>query len=263
MKTIALLNEKGGIGKTTMSMLLASAAARRGYNVLFVDADPQGSATSQFRVQPYSGLHDLVINEASWNDVLSVVPGDYYGGNDNHLLLLGSNHQTSQLSLASAWQQHNNRTQYLTERLAQLTSWADFVIIDTAPSLSDIHTAVYQAADYMIMPTMCSRMSVQGIINSLGHLEQMRQALTPYGIDIATLLGIVPTMFYGRELVQHQTLGRLQGRFGDSVVLEPIKRRAIWEQASAKRQPVYVYDPASRASKEASEFVDTVLGRVV
>lgn len=263
MQTVTFLNEKGGIGKTTMSMTLATEAARRGLNVVFIDADQQASSTTQFRIRPYPGVWKLIGEETSWSEVLTAIDGSYYGGENNHLLVLGGNTHTARLHERQIWQQRDGSTQYLTQRLEELNGWADLVVIDTAPSISEIHSAVYQASDHILMPTICARLSLQGIQRSMQHMEGARKILEPHGIQVAALLGILPTMFYGRELVQHQTLGKLQGRYGDDRVFSEIRRRAAWEQASAKQTPVTVYEPQSDAAKEAMRFADEVLQKVM
>ncbi len=262
MQTVTLLNEKGGIGKTTMSMTLATEAARAGLKVVMIDADQQASTTKQFRVKPYPGFYNLIGEEKGWGEVLTPIDSGWYEGPENHLLLLGSNTLTAQLQGLDIWKQTGSSTHYLAERIDELNGWADLIVIDTAPGVSDIHAAVYQAADHILMPTLCARMSVEGIQQSLKHLRQVEKILAPGGIHVADVLGILPTMFYGRELVQHQTLGQLQGKYGEDKVFRPIKRRATWEQASAQRIPVSVYEPNSDAAREAKRFANEVLNRI-
>ncbi len=263
MQTVTFLNEKGGIGKTTMSMTLATEAARRGLNVVFIDADQQASSTTQFRIRPYPGLWKLVGEEAAWAEVLTAIDGSYYGGENGHLLVLGGDTRTARLHERQVWKERKGSTQYLAQRLEELNGWADLVVIDTAPSISEIHSAVYQASSHILMPTMCARLSLQGVQRSMQHIEGARKILEPHGIRIGQLLGILPTMFYGRELVQYQTLGKLQGKYGDDLVFSEIRRRAAWEQASAMQTPVTVYEPKSDAAVEARRFTDEILTRVM
>lgn len=258
MQTIAFINNKGGTAKTTMSLTTASELAAAGARVLVIDTDPQGSLTAQMGVKPYPGFFHWLSGDDPLGDVLRVIPEKWYGGDPEHLLLIGGNEDSSSLNLTLI----HNHPRILADKLKAFAQGIDFAILDTSPSVTDTHDAVYLAADVVVIPTQCDRMSVQGVMTTTRHMKRTQEAAQSAGRDAAELVGVLPVMFNGREMVQYQILGRLQERFGDDMVFEPVRRRTAWVQAAATLSPVTKHDPKSSAAKDARTFVDNLLERL-
>lgn len=257
MKTITLLNEKGGVGKTTLSTFLATEFARRGFTTLLVDADSQGHATLAVRAKRANHLHALLTTNTALDKLIVPVHPDYYAGNPEQptLWLLPGSSRTAELSTGLD-------ARLLAHRLQQVVGIFDLMIIDTSPSISDLHASFYVASDYIIYPTECTYMPMQGLIKSLKHLDTARQQLARQNIPCADILGIIPSKFNGRESVQHQNLGYLRGKYGDDLVFSPVRRLTAWEQASQLRMPVTLHDSRSQAAKDALRLADEVLAKL-
>ena len=257
MIVISLLNEKGGVGKTTLATTAAARLASLGYNTLLIDADSQGHATLSLRQKRRDGLYALLMNNASFNAVLQGIPPDYYNGEEETVLLwlLPSSSGTAQLV-------KDLDPRLLKQRLGEVASIFDLVIIDTSPTISDLHLSFYLASDYIVYPTECTFMSLQGLLRSVQHLERARELYGPKGYPVAEMMGIVPSKFSGRESVHSENYGWLKGKYGNEMVFTPIRRRTDWEKASQMRMPIFVLEPSSKASNEAQRFVDELLSRV-
>lgn len=255
MITIAFLQEKGGVGKTTMSATTATILAQRGQRVLLVDADAQGHSTLFVRHGRRDGIYALLNANATWDKVLLPVSHEFYGGvQDSPIFwLLPSSDGTSKLA-------NGLDPRLLKARLGQVAQGFDFCIIDTSPAISDLHLSFYVAADYIIYPTECTYMPLQGLFKSIAHLEQA-QAKVGSNIQLAQMMGILPTKFNGREAVQHQNRGFLMGKY-EGKVFSPIRRLADWEKASQLSTMINMLGFKTRAADEAEAFVDEIFERL-
>jgi len=144
------------------------------------------------------------------------------------------------------------------------------VVIDTSPTISDLHISFYLAADYILCPTQLEFYSVQGVMQSLDHLASVQQMGTEKNMPVATLLAIVPNMWQDKQLVQKENHEFLQERYGADNVLSPIKLRTAWKQAAQFRTPIFEYEPRSIAAREARRqrfrrirFIDRARGKLV
>lgn len=255
MKVITFLNEKGGVGKTTLATAFASILASE-YRVLVIDTDSQGHSTLRLRTKREDGFYCLLGENWSWRDVLRAVPPAFYGGDvdDPRLWLIPGNSGTRKLG-------NGLNTLLLKRRLAEIEAAFDFVIIDTSPAINDIHTALYAASDYLVFPTECTFLSIQGIINSLDHLEAARRKFTEKGVPCAQPLGVIPNRFNGKKSLHYQNLGWLQGRYGEQLTLfSSIRFLTAWEQAEQMGQPVHLYKRGRTGAKsEALNMADEIL----
>jgi chromosome partitioning protein len=256
MQTITFLNEKGGVGKTTMAVLLASYLAHEGHMTLLIDADSQGHATLSVRAKRRDGLYALIKNGEGVQDVAVPVDPNYYEGDTGTptLGLIPSSSRTAELA-------EGINANTLNLKLQEVDNVFDFVIIDTSPSISNLHLSFYLASDYIIYPTECTYMPMQGLFKSLKHLEKARGFFAERNLPVADILGIVPTKFSGRESVQHQNHGYLMGKY-EELVLPPIRRLTDFEKSSQMRTPVFLYEPSGNAAKDAIQFVEEVMQRL-
>lgn len=267
-KVLTLLNQKGGIGKTTTATMLAAGCAYYGFRTLIVDMDSQGHVAVRHGIEPVDGVYYAMTEKAeerqAWHTLLRGVPPEMYGreGNaaDSLLWILPSFNLT--------------RRFYETFKVAQVVTllhqWKqvfDFIIFDTSPQLGAIHTSLMVASDYLILPTECTRLSVAGLnstINNYWALQKREgERIAQAGMQMAQIMGILPTRFNGKKSVHYQNLGFLDGRYGqDILVFDSIRYLTDWEKAESKLLPVFVYKPRGEAAQEAMGFVDAVLDRV-
>lgn len=256
MKVVTLLNEKGGVGKTTTATTLAAYLAQLGFNTCILDTDTQGHVAERFKLRAENGFYAL-IQGAAWQDVLRPVAPAYYGGKTDKPLLWVVPGSDATRKLDNSLTAHA-----LIERFNEVRAAFDFLIVDTSPKLGDIHTALYAASDYVLIPTECARLSVRGVISTVNHIEAARVPAQKAGYQVAKILGVVPTKFDGKKKVHYQSLGWIEGKYGDEALFAPIKFLTDWEKAESLQIPVFMFNHRSEAAKDARRLVDMLLERV-
>ena len=181
MKIITLLNEKGGVGKTTLSTHLASYLALQGHKVILVDADPQAHATVTLGISKSSGFYDLMVRDDSFQSVLRMVSPEVYEivGQEvkGALYLVPSNVETRNIanSISDAFA--------IAEKFREVADFVDFVIFDTSPTPSLLHGAIYIATDAIVYPTKCEYLSFDGLVESMKHRTQAENHRKRWGLD--------------------------------------------------------------------------------
>lgn len=255
MKIITLLNEKGGVGKTTVATHIAAGLAIRGKRVILVDADPQGHATIAFGLAKEPGFYDLIVRNAPFQDVLRPVPPERFNVPDNasstkgQLLLVPSNIETRSIA--------GNISDAFTviKRFNQLRNAIDYVVFDTSPTPSLLHSSIYMATDGIIYPTKCEAWSFDGLRESFSHKDQFSPIRQQYNLSEIRVLGIVPTMYRGKTLEHQDNLHRLQETFGD-LVWKPLPVRTIWAEVASARRTVFSLAPGTATEADAWGLID-------
>jgi chromosome partitioning protein len=252
MITITLLQEKGGVGKTTIATHLAAGLAIQGQRVVLVDADAQANATLAMGIEEQPGLYDLLIREAAFNDVLQRVSPDVYADNvsKGELFLVPSNVEARNIA---------NMLPDVTavrERFEELNEWADVIIFDTPPTPSLFHSAIYIATDAVLYPCTCEALSLAGLEKSMSRLKASASYRINSGQKPAEALGIIPTMYRPTTLHSYN-LQQVKEQHGDLVWRE-IPQRIAWSEATQLRQTVFAYAPSSEAAADAWEVVKHV-----
>jgi chromosome partitioning protein len=255
MKTVTLINEKGGVGKTTLAIHIAAGLALRGYRVVLADADSQGHATVSFGLPKAPGLYDLLVRGAPFRDVLQPADTTRFAPEDGtckgQLYVVPSNVETRsipiQISDAFA----------VVDRFRELENLVDVVIFDTSPTPSLLHGSIYLATDAIIYPTKCEFLSFDGLIESFTHRELMQSTRARWGLSNIDVMGIVPVMYRASTLVHQENLNKLKSRYGDKVWQE-IYMRTSWAEASTVGQLVFRFAPDSYAARDAWAIVNRV-----
>lgn len=257
MKVITLLNEKGGVGKTTLATHMAMGLAARGAKVLLVDGDPQGHATIRCGMRKSAGLYDLLVRDAQWREVVTLVPPEKFGmpGDvlpSGRLWLLPSNVETRNIANSIS------EASLLAERLEDWGTSIDVVVIDSSPTPSLLHGVFYTATDYVVYPTQLAWTSFDGLVESIKHrMEADKSRASRWALPTIQVLGIVPTMYRSVTNEQRDNLNELQKQFGD-IVWQPIPQATIWQEAESRAQPVYQIEPGSDAAGHVWEMCDRV-----
>lgn len=255
MKTFTLINEKGGVGKTTIAIHVAAGLAIRGYRVVLADADAQGHATVSLGLKKDPGLYDLLVRGAPFQEVLKPVNPNVFASSAQpcrgQLYLVPSNVETRsipiQISDAFA----------VADRFRDLNDLVDVVIFDTSPTPSLLHGSIYLATDSIIYPTKCEYLSFDGLVESFAHRDMMQQTRQRWGLENISVLGIVPTMFRASTLVHQENLNKLKARYG-ALVWPEVYMRTVWAEASTVGQLVYRFAPDSGAARDMWAIVDRV-----
>ena len=255
-KVFALANQKGGVGKTTTAINLASGVARQGHRVLVVDSDPQGNASSGLGVNTAKMEHHLyhcymneadvgqTIRKVEGNDTLAVLP--------THIDLIGV-----EVELVSTVK----RERFLKEMLAPLLTDYDFIFIDCPPSLGLLTINALTAADAVIIPLQCEYYALEGLSQLVRTIRLVKHS---YHQGL-TIEGIVLTMYDRRNRLTHQVAKEVKSHFKDQVYDTVIPRNVRLSECPSHGVPIDVYDKRSAGALSyrnlAREFVERVQRR--
>jgi chromosome partitioning protein len=249
VKTIAILNSKGGVGKTTLAVTLAAGLAGAGHRVALVDTDPQGNVAKWFGMTEESGLYDLLVKERPIDELLRLVPLAQWwpGETPGVLVILPGNARTTTAGVTLAVDRAP--ADRLQRGLKPLAEGVDFVILDTAPTVTELMANVFIASDYAIIPTETRVLSVNGVIKTMGRIEAVHDQIA------LRVLGIQPTKHIQRQVECRENLATLNELYGD-LVWPPIAERAAVSEAPSYGKSIFAYAPRThKAAREAARFV--------
>ena len=233
-KTIAIVNQKGGVGKTTTCVNLAAALKNLGLRVLVCDFDPQANSTSGFGVDKTSSpnIYDVLLNGA---DPAKAVAATVY--------VLPS---SKALAGASIEMIGLERREYqLREALDQLKARYDYILIDCPPSLELLTLNALCAADTVLVPVQCEYYALEGLSDLLSTIRIVKRSLNP---EIA-LEGVVLTMYDGRTNLSMQVAEEVKRHFPGQVYATVIPRNVRLSEAPSHGKPVCAYDALSRGAE--------------
>lgn len=255
MKIVTLLNEKGGVGKTTLATHIAAGLAMKGYRVVLVDADPQGHAAVTLGMKKEPALYDLLVREAPFDAVMREVPPEQFQVPgvevSGTLHVIASNVETRSIPL------NISNVFVVQRRFRELQDVADFVIFDTPPTPSLLHGSINVATDGILFPTKCEYLSFDGLAESLAHRKDAQPMRQELGLENVKVLGIVPTMYRANTVAHAEGLRKLQERFG-AAVWDAIPMRTAWVEASVMRQLVFNFAPDSEATADAWRVINRI-----
>jgi chromosome partitioning protein len=255
MHVITLLNEKGGVGKTTLATHIGAGLAVCGLRVVIIDADPQGHATVSLGLQRKPGLYDLLVRQATFNSVLIQVPEENYRISNKKikggLYVIPSNEETRAIPMMTS------DALIVLKRLQELEKIVDIVIVDTSPTPSLLHASIYMATNSILYPTECEYLSIDGLVQSLQHKDQLQPTRQHWGLNHIDIMGIVPMKYRESTVLHNRNLESMRKQFGEKV-WEPLALRTVWGEASLMRRPVFNFAPDSKAAAEMWDVVKRV-----
>jgi chromosome partitioning protein len=239
-RTIAVANQKGGCAKTTSTVNLAAALAQAGMNVLVLDLDPQGNASTALGLPHHIGipsLYDVVVDRRPLAETIADCP-DVPGlsAAPATIDLAGAD-----LELISKVDREHRLRQSLGEYLATRTGEdrIDYVLIDCPPSLSLLTVNAFTAAGEVLIPVQCEYYALEGLSQLLGHIELVRAHLNPDLVISSLLL----TMYDSRTRLSAQVADEVRAHFPDQVAKTVIPRSVRISEAPSHGQTVLTYDP--------------------
>lgn len=246
---ISVVNQKGGVGKTTTAINLGSYLASNGKFVLLVDLDPQSNATSGLGIDSRDlevGTYEILLGEKSLRDV--IIPTQVEG-----LKLAPS---TQALAGAAVDLVDMDRREHrLSDALLEVRNDFDYIIIDCPPSLGLLTINGLVAVDKVLIPVQAEYYALEGLSQLLRTIGMVRQALKPE----LEILGAVLTMYDGRNRLSTDVMAELHRFFPDRVFKSVIPRNVRLAEAPSFGRPIMEYDPWSKGAKAYERLAKEIL----
>ena len=249
-KSIAVFNQKGGVGKTTTVVNLAYCLASLGNKILMVDIDPQGNTTSGIGINKSNlkkTIYDVLINGD--NPLDAVIETEY-----ENLKILPSSVQLAAAEIELT--QEDRRELKLKDSIELLKPDYDYIFIDCPPSLGLLSVNALSAVDSVIIPVQCEYYALEGVSQLMNTIKLIRKGLNPK-LEVE---GVVLSMFDGRTNLSIQVVDEVKKYFKGKVYTTLIPRNVRLAEAPSHGMPITVYDPKSKGAEAymelAEEFIE-------
>ena len=250
-KIIAIINQKGGVGKSTTAINLSAALGEQGKQVLLVDLDPQGNTTSGLGVekgQLDKCIYNVLLEDTPIEDV--IIP-DVCEGLD--LVPATINLAGAEVELVSEMARENR----LKDAVGSMRGKYDYIFIDCPPSLGLLTVNSLVAADKLIIPIQCEFYALEGVTKLLDSMKRVKTRLNPT-LDI---YGILLTMYDGRTTLSKQVAAEVRNYFGRQVFDVVIPRTVKLSEAPSYGIPITQYDPTGKGAQSYIELAKEVISR--
>lgn len=254
-RVIAVVNQKGGVGKTTTAINLGASLALLGHSILLIDCDPQANTTGGLGVRREKdgelqrhSIYDVLLGPTTLAEAtlttevekLSLIPGSKN--------LIGAN-----LELVAA----ERREYRLRDALAPVRDQYRFILLDCPPALDLLTLNALVASDGLLVPTQAEYFALEGISELIGTLDRVSQAFNPaLGLE-----GVLLTMYDDRTNLSQQVAQNLRAFFGDKLLKTTIPRNVRLAEAPSHGLPVALYDSRSRGAEAYRELAREILQR--
>ncbi len=247
-RRFAVLNQKGGTGKTTTAVNLAAGLAERANQVLLVDTDAQGNVGVSLGVAGERSLYHVLVDGTDPSDACVPVR--------KHLDVITSDATLAAAEIWLARQSTEARSKMLTKRLnlMQVSRRYDYVIIDCGPSLNLLNQNALSYVDEVIIPVTCDYLALVGVKQVLKTIKDVERHLS-HAVRISAVL---PTFYDGRTRLAREVLETLQGHF-KTKCLEPIRLNTRLAEAPSHKKTIFEYAPVSHGAADYNRVVDWVL----
>ena len=250
-RTIAIANQKGGVGKTTTSINLSASLAAMGKKVLVIDTDPQGNTTSGFGVEKNeleNTIYELMLSECSIKECIlnDVVPGV-------SIIPSNVNLAAAEIELIGI-----DRKEFILKREVEWVKDSyDYIIIDCPPSLSMLTINAMTTADTVLVPIQCEYYALEGLSQLIHTVNLVKERLNP-DLDIE---GVVFTMFDARTNLSIQVVENVKSHLTQRVFKTVIPRNIRLAEAPSYGTPINLYDPKSAGAEAYMSLAKEIIER--
>jgi chromosome partitioning protein len=249
---LAVVNQKGGVGKSTTSVNLTACLAEAGHKILLVDLDPQGNATSGFGLnknQREHCIYNALLGETPIGDIIEPVAVEGVFVIPATIQLAGA-----EIELVSAF----SRESKLKSVLEPVEAAFDFVIIDCPPSLGLLTINALTACTGLLIPIQCEYYALEGLSKLLDSVRLVKTHLNP-GLEV---FGVVMTMYDARTKLSNQVVGEVADFFPTLLFKTVVPRSVRLSEAPSFGQPITVYDPNGKGATAYRDLAKEVIDRV-
>ena len=247
---IAISNQKGGVGKTTMAINLVYQLSALRQKVLLVDFDPQSNSSSGLgvRVKSEDSVYAVICSGAKASEKIVKLPYENF-----HLLPGHQDLSGAQIELIG----HNRRHAILEEALADVVADYDYIFIDTPPSLGLLTLNALCAAKSVLVPIQCEYFALEGISQLLLTIKQVKEKYN----KTLFLKGVILTMFDSRVRLSHEVMENVVDHFGEKTYRSIISRNTKIAESSSHGVPVGIYDPNGIGAKTFRSLAEEFLSK--
>jgi len=246
---IAIVNQKGGCGKTTTAVNLSACLADRGRRTLLIDLDPQSNATLGLgiKVDTDRSIHRVLVDDG-FTAAEAVLPTGVYNLDiiPATIMLSGAD-----LDLANVM----GRESILRNKITSITDNYNYILIDCAPSLSLLTINALSAADEVLIPIQSHYYALEGLKLLFQTVNIVKTRLN-YSLAI---LGILPTFYDGRTSISRDVLNGLRDYFGSRILKTVVRVNSKLAEAPSANEPIHTYAPGSRGAKDYGNLADEIL----
>lgn len=250
-KIISIVNQKGGVGKTTTSMNLAASLAALEKKVLLVDADPQANASSGMGVDPEqidTSIYNCIIDRVDVREAIYTTEIEGLDIIPSHIDLVGAEIEMLQVK---------DRERLMTRILEPLKGEYDFILIDCSPSLGLITVNALTASDSVIIPVQCEYFALEGISKLLNTIKIIKSKLNPK-LEIE---GFLLTMYDSRLRLANQIYDEVKRHFQELVFNTVIQRNVKLSEAPSHGLPAILYDADAMGTKNHLALANEIIAK--
>lgn len=243
MRKIVIINQKGGVGKTTTVVNLASGLAREGKKVLLIDLDPQGNVSTCLDVKSKKDIYDIMMED--------IEPADAITEASENLDVITSKETLTKAEMILVGEP--SRETIMRRKLDKVKGY-DFVFIDCAPSLGLLNQNAILYADEIFIPASTDVLALTGLRNMIKAIEKINSVFK----HKAKVTKIIPTLYDQRNKICKDVLKSMRSEW-DGLLAEPIRVNSKLKESPGSGKSIFGYDASSRGAKDYKVLVDDVM----